>query len=611
MCGISGFFSCEKPVSGARFYNAHCLIADRGPDDEGFMAEKDGKLVPLKGQRTVARYEGYTDIRCCEKLRAVLGHTRLSIIDLSDNAHQPMYDDKSGIALSYNGEIYNYKELRSSLEQMGYTFRTESDTEVVLNAYIAWGESCFSKFNGMWAIAIYDRHAGDFLLCRDRFGIKPLFYIYDAYSLLFASEMKVICCLKKKLDVNEDIIDRYLKTDRISDDEETIIKGIMEVKPGECVRFSHDMHLRRYRYWNYTPSDIKWTREEADEEFRYIFRNAVALRMRSDVEVGSLLSGGLDSNTIVGTIAGEGLLNKNYNTYSSVYEEEQYSEKKYIDLAVDKYGLNSHLIYITPDLVMDYLDKELYRTEMPIRSVAPVLEYILYKNIRETSNVKVVINGQGADELFGGYNGDYMTRFLHLINKGRLGDLQSEVREYRSNRGDGIKQIAAGILSKSKIPHRRNYAFNDITFYQVTHTPLREYLMYDDRASMAFGIETRTPFLDYRLVEFAYSLDCDYKINKDANKAIVRRYAKELVPLEILNRKDKMGFTSPQELWQRKEWRSVMDDAYENIRKNGLFHLDVQSLYSSYMDYRENKSNNWGRIWNVFCLYRWKKVFGY
>lgn len=611
MCGISGFLSKGRAISGSEFYKAHNLLADRGPDDEGFIIEKDNISILAKGERTVERFQYLEDIRKIDRLKTIIGHVRLSIIDLSDKGHQPMLDEDSGMILTYNGEIFNYKELRAELEKMGYQFRTNSDTEVVLKSYIAWGGDCFSKFNGMWALGIYESKTKSLLLCRDRFGVKPLFYSTDDQSLCFASEMKVLHSLKKDVVVSEEAINKYLRDCKLCDEEETFFRGIKEVNPGEYIQFVEGKLIKRSRYWNFRPVKSARTLRDTEEKFKYLFEDAVRLRMRSDVEVGSLVSGGLDSNTIVGTIAVNGQLSSHYKTYSSVYKEEKFSEKKYIDLTVQKYGLDSHLIYMEPMEVLNNLDKELYRTEMPLRSAAPILQYILYNNIKRSSNVKVVLNGQGADELFGGYNGDYLTRFLHLLETYRLKEMISEVFTYRSIRHRGIKQIAFGMYSKSKVPHRRGNAFNDITFTQITNTPLREYLMYDDRASMAFGIETRAPFLDYRLVEFAFSLDSDYKINKAGNKVLVRNYGEGIVPKEILDRKDKMGFVSPQEVWQRNEWKDIFDSTFDDIRRNGLFHLSGCKLFDEYNLYKKMKNDGWARIWRIFCLYRWKQIFSY
>ena len=253
MCGISGFLSKEKTISGGEFYKAHNMLADRGPNDEGFIINKNNSLVWAKGERTTERFKYLQDIKMHDKLNVIIGHCRLSIIDLSDNGHQPMMDEESGIILTYNGEIFNYKELRIDLEKLGYKFHSNSDTEVVLKSYIAWGHDCFCKFNGMWAIGIYDSKLKSVLLCRDRFGVKPLYYSVDGKLLCFASEMKVLCAFKERVAINEKAINKYLRDCKLCDGEETFIKGINEVNPGEYIQFVEGKPIEYYRYWDFKP----------------------------------------------------------------------------------------------------------------------------------------------------------------------------------------------------------------------------------------------------------------------------------------------------------------------------------------------------------------------
>lgn len=610
MCGISGYISYEKPISGTDFYKAHCKMANRGPDDEGFIVYTNNKFLKAYGGGSIeeAKY-GSVDIRNVESAIMVMGHVRLSVIDLSVGGHQPFIDEKLGMIMSYNGEIYNYQELREQLKGKGYRFQSNCDTEVLFYAYQEWGMECFQRLNGMWAVGIYDSKTGQLALSRDRCGVKPLFYRNTGESIAFASEMKVICSLQSENRINMASVDKYLKYSIFCDGEETFISGICEVPPGYCLTFCDGRLTGKYNYWRYEPRLLEMSDKEAVDKFDFLFRDSIRLRMRSDVEVGSLLSGGLDSNVIVGTLHDENILTSMYKTFSSVYMDEKYSERKYIEKTVSRLGIQSDLVYMTADKVMECLDEALTNSEVPTRAVPMMLQYLLYQRIRETSNIKVVINGQGADELFGGYNADYMTRFLQLWYRGKLGELFSEIREYKKNRNASILQILFGIFGQSKIEHKgKKNAFNDISFRQITHTPLREYLLYDDRAAMAFGIENRAPFLDYRLVEFAFSLDSDMKINQFKNKSIVREYAQGIVVDDILMRKDKMGFTSPQDSWQRREWKNIFDEAFSMIRKDGLVGLDGNKYYTRYDSYRKNEMNDWAAIWRIFCLYRWEHV---
>lgn len=610
MCGISGFWSKSNPISGKDFYFAHRKMANRGPDDEGFVVFENGKFRTAYGNQSIDEVKfKYDDICALDNISLVLGHVRLSIIDLTSGGHQPVVDMDRKLAMSYNGEIYNYRELRDELEKKGWTFKTNSDTEVLFRAYQEWGKDCFNRLNGMWAVAFYDGNDDTLTLSRDRFGVKPLFYRVKDGKLSFASEMKVICMLWNENRVNMRSVDKYISSTILCESEEAFIEDIYEVSPGYCISFCNGELTEKFKYWNYTPDIKPVSMQEAVEIFDFLFRDSIRLRMRSDVEVGSLLSGGLDSNVIAGTLYDEKLVTHTYKTFSSVYEDEKYSERKYIEKTVGNLELCSDFVYMTADKVMDCLDNSLENSEMPTRAVPMMLQYLLYQRIREYSKVKVVLNGQGADELFGGYNVDYVTRFLQLWYEKRFVELVGEVKEYRKNRSVALKQIAMGMYRQSRICKAgKSNAFNEISFYQVTSTPLREYLMYDDRAAMAFGIENRAPFLDYRLVEFAFSLSSDLKVNRQENKAVVRRFAKGIVDDSILNRKDKMGFTSPQEIWQRREWAELFDETFLKIESEGIFDMHGDRIHKEYTNYKNSNRVNWAKIWRYFCLYRWAGV---
>ena len=615
MCGIVGYFSNDKPISGSEFYYAHSKMANRGPDDEGFHVFQEGNILDFYGKRTLSGIKARTkNIEEIQNITAVLGQVRLAIIDLKEGGHQPLMNSQKKISMVFNGEIYNYKELRTELEKKNYVFKTTSDTEVLFYAYQEWGCDCFNKLNGMWAAAFYDIEKERLILSRDRFGVKPLFYRNENGTTVFASAIKVITAIFKENYINNDCVKKYLEDNILCNDENTLIQNIYEVPPGCTITFIKGKKEKVEKYWNYYPNLIKLTRQEALDQFECLFRDSIRLRMRSDVEVGSLLSGGLDSNVIAGTLFDEGLLTNEYKTFSSVYRDETFSEKKYIEKTVEKIGVNSDLLYMTPEMVMNVIDDAIYNLEMPTRAVPMMLQYLLYQRISQSSGVKVVLNGQGADELFGGYNIDYMTRFLDLWYQKKIPQLFTEIKEYQKNRGVGIKQILCGMYSQTRTEHKtKKNAFNEIAFHQITETPLREYLMYDDRAAMSFGIENRAPFLDYRIVEFAYSLNSDLKVNKTDNKAIVRDFARKnnIIDETILNRKDKMGFVSPQEIWQKREWKQEFDEAFSFIQKNGLVGMNGKKYFDLYQLYLYNKKKiDWADIWRIYSLHRWEKIMG-
>lgn len=610
MCGISGFFSSHKSVSGQKYYNAHRLLASRGPDDEGFLEIREDGFFSYCGENSVEGPEYIKDIRYIDSFHGIFGHSRLSVLDISAGGHQPQYTEDKRYAIVYNGEVYNYALIREELKVLGYCFQTDCDTEVVLRAYQEWGNQCFNRFNGMWAIAIYDRRKKELLLSRDRFGIKPLYYAFDTgNTILFASAVKVLRNLLDKTTLNEISIDRYLENSQVCSDGESFFREIHEVPAACCMVFHTGQLQSTFCYWQYRPELHNRGPKQAQEEFCALFEDSIHLRMRSDVEVGSLLSGGLDSNTIVGSLYKNRLLNNRYQTFSAVYENELFSEKRYIEQTQQKLGVCTNYIRMTPNAVLSNMDAALWNAEVPLRAAPMILQYMIYQYIRQHSNVRVVLNGQGADELFGGYTDNYYARFVDLFYQGRFKVLGQEIKKFEKNRKISLYSILRGCLGAARHCPPCTNAFNKITFPQITEAPLPEYLLYDDRASMAFGIEARAPFMDYRLVEFAFSLVSDYKIDASQNKLIVRNYAKNLVPQTILQRKDKMGFTSPQEIWQRQQWKPALDKAFAEISGKGLFDLDRKALCREYKKYVQGDAQDWAKIWRIFCLQHWSQLF--
>lgn len=583
MCGISGLFSFSKDIFVERYYAAHLLLSHRGPDDEGFVVLQGKRLQHYRGKDTISFFTNYPHIQSVEKARMILGQRRLSILDLSEKGHQPF--EFENLTIVYNGEVFNYLELRTELIHLGYDFITDCDTEVILKAYHCWGTSCFNKFNGMWACAIYDKEKDTLILCRDRFGIKPLFYACDKDGIYFGSEMKFIkSFLSRQLKVNERAIHAYLTNSKTDYSEETFYEEIKELQPAHYLVLENN-HLSVCRYWNCRPGRLKKRPEDVLEEFSTLFCDSLKLRMRSDVEVGTLLSGGLDSTTIVCSLKKMGLISgADFKTFSAVFKESQFSEKSYIDETVQQLGVVPHFVYPDPDELESYLKQLFFHIETPFRSLAVYSQFLLYKTINEKTNVKVLLNGQGADELFAGYNGDYYNAVTSYANRFNWIQAVQEFTYYRRYRSRvplwrDIKSQGMNLMRN----FFSSYLLNQKCYEAITFSPLREYLKYDDRTSMAFSVETRVPFLDYRLVEFALNLPEEYKINHFTNKKIVREYAKSIIPKSVLTRNDKMGFVSPQEIWHQKELRGFI----------------------SRYNFEPQKCCNWIDEWRQACLNFW------
>lgn len=611
MCGITGIYSSNGAISTSNYYDAHLTIRHRGPDDEGFIASGgDRKIAAYKGDDTITYFQKLAHINSVDSAKYILGHRRLSIIDLSHHGHQPFISEDNRYSLAFNGEIFNYLELKKELTKLGQNFKTNTDTEVVLKAFQLWGIDCFNKFNGMWALAITDNTENKLYLCRDRFGIKPLYYNIAGNNITFASEQKFIKHLKRgQLTHNEKSIKKYLYNCTVNDNSNTFFNEISTVNPGSYLIFDNN-GWNTHKYWRIESKILITNPEDALDLFSELFNDSIKLRMRSDVEVGTLLSGGLDSTTIVCKLHNEGLISgSNFNSFSAIFEEERFSEKKYIDATLAQTKISGHFVTPSADDVEEYLGRLLHHIEDPFRSLSVLSQFKIYEAIKHNSQIKVLLNGQGADELFGGYSHHYYYLFASLLKSLRFRKLSREITLLRQNRNISNLKILRQTILPIIQSLTNNPSFLKMNQREIEHSPLREYLKYDDRTSMAFGLEARVPFLDYRIVEFAQKLDPKFKIDHFENKKIVRGYAKDIIPKIVTERKDKMGFVSPQEVWQKTELKNTIDLVMNKIKANGFYSsVNVNSLMKTYKNYQEGTNNNWPYIWRNYCLYKWSEL---
>ena len=608
MCGITGLYSPNKPINTTQYYPAHMLLRHRGPDDEGFSyLDEDERIVLAKGNDTIDFFQNQPHIQSVEKTKLILGQRRLAIIDLSKDGHQPFRFEE--LSMVFNGELFNYKDLRKELEGFGYEFHTASDTEVVLKAFHHWRNNAFNRFNGFWALSIYDNKSKTLTISRDRFGIKPLFYHYDKGVLYFASEMKYILTIARiGWEVNQNAVQTYLQENKSSHSTTTFWKDIHELEPAHTMTLRGN-DLKIERYWNFKPSLTYRTEEDAFEEFTHLFEDSVRLRMQSDVEVGSLLSGGLDSTTLVCTLQKLGFIdNDNFKSFSGIHEEADYTETNYILDTVKQTGLQAAYIKTNPKRILEDLPKLNLHIEDPFRSLAVYTQHLIYKHIRETSDVTVVINGQGADELFGGYNEQYRVLLAEYLSKFKLGKFLNEAQFLKKHRKPTYNRIFRLAFAKlvAKAFSTPNL-FNQDGYNQIMVSPLREYFKYDDRNSMTYGIEARAPFMDYRLVEFGLTLDTKFKMDKSINKKIIRDYAAPIIPDSVRNRKDKMGFTTPQALWQRDILKNDFDKTMNKISSDKLF--QIPNLETAYQNYQTKNQGDFYYFWRVYNLYHWAKTW--
>jgi asparagine synthase (glutamine-hydrolysing) len=637
MCGIDGIFSSS--VVSNLYYTAHKLLDHRGPDDEGFIAgyKNSSEVNVLSGDKTTGKWKLLPHIleNNSEK-NWVMGHHRLSIVDLSENGHQPMIDESGRYWLCMNGEIYNYKELRDELTQYGYSFFSNTDTEVVLKAFIKWDVGSFNKFNGMWALAIYDKIDRRLILSRDRLGIKPLYYHLDKEQFIFASEVKFFKPLIK-LNIDQNVAAEYIAQCYLDHRQDTFYQEIKQVPAAHYAIYSYEDHfLRFHKFWSIDGIEKvdRMDFQEAEEQFENLFSSAIDLRMRSDVPVGALLSGGLDSTAIVCNLYNRGKFpTYGFNSYSADFLEKQFSEKIFIDQTVANcHGLNPFFIYPDPNNLKDDLSQLLWIQEFPFRSLAVYSQHLIYKTIKQSSPVVVLLNGQGSDELFGGYTTHYYSLISSKIFHLKLKDALNNSRWFLKNRNISKKSLIKYLLKQSILRiFTKNLHFiraltnpyfstfpNNLAFFHddpfenelrtnLLYASLPEYLRYEDRNSMAWALESRLPFLDYRLVEWAFSLPDDFKIYNGMNKRIVRESVKAYTTKSVIERKDKMGFVSPQELWQRTVMKEFMTEViHSNWEIPFLLKEKVMNGFDSYM---RGSKNDWPFWWRIFCYIYWMRTF--
>lgn len=619
MCGITGFFSYKNRCDTKKYYEAHKKIAHRGPDDEGFIYKnEDNILEHLSGDDTIENFKIREHITSKKPSSIILGHRRLSIIDLSSHGHQPFVFEN--LSMVYNGEIFNYIELRDELKGLGYTFETDSDTEVFLKAYHCWEIDSFNKFNGMWAAAIYDKNKDELILTRDRFGIKPLYYSIVGDNLIFGSEIKFVSSFFNEKIINKKLVYAYLRYCYLEHSNETFIENINSLEEGTYLVYKKNKIIKK-RYY-----DIK-KRKKID--LGKSIDESIKLRMRSDVEVGALLSGGIDSSTLVCKIKDSGI--NSFKTFTADFKEKEFSERKYVEDILEQTKYEGHFIEINYEDILKNMEKIVYIHETPVRSMSVFLQYKIFEFIKNNTNVKVTLSGQGADEIFSGYTNDYYYYLISLILDMRISEFLKEFsliqkklniskRELlkrctiiylrnKFSKKDKYRIFKETFSQKYKISKFSNF-FKNHLFKELSFSALKEYLRDEDKNSMYFSIESRLPYLDFNVVEEAFSLSNEQYIKNAETKFTLREIAKEYIPKSIIERKDKMGFISPQEVWQKNELKQDFDKVFLDIKENGLFNfIDNNRVFELYELYKQNKLDDWTLIWRFYCLYYYKKVW--
>ncbi len=601
MCGIFGAINFKNQFSEKEhtlFSNSLNSIAHRGPDNQSHYHTFNEKTK--------------TDV--------FLGHRRLSIIDLSEGANQPFIDDD--LILIFNGEIFNYLELQKEYFP-NENFKTNSDTEIITKVYRKFGKEGFNLFNGMWAFALYDTNNNQLILSRDRFNIKPLYYVKEDNKLFFGSEIRSLLPFLKNKEANKHSVYQFIRSGITNFNTETYFKGINKVpaKHSLIIDLANET-TTLHHYWEYNDSNPSG---DVFEQFRYLLEDSVKIRLRSDVEVGSLLSGGIDSTAIT-LLANQ---QQKIKSFSVVSEIKAYSEENFIDKAIRSHGFENVKFNFNENDVINYINTTLEYQEEPYISSSIIAQYLIFKTIKEKAGIKVVLSGQGADEILMGYVRFFFFSLGYAVKKKKLGYLANTLGGSMLN-GNFFYHFdlyqAKKFLQRKKFSGQFDFLTNEFQpiakwqdVYDIKKSQINDVdkfsipalAHYEDRNSMAHSIEVRHPFLDHRLVDFSVNLQLKHKIHKGWTKYILRKAMKDL-DKEIRWRKDKKGFTTPQEKWLKNELKENILAAFDNSVLQEMGMIDAKKFQQHYKDFVQGKSMlNSPDIFRTYITELWaKKYFG-
>lgn len=608
MCGICGIIRFDnQAVDHSKIKTMMLKQKHRGPNDEGIFSHNS----------------------------TALGFVRLSILDLSIAGHQPMHDASGRYTMVFNGEIFNYIELRDDLISKGITFTSSSDSEVLLKMFIYYGEACLDYFNGMFAFAIYDNETGNVFAARDRFGEKPFYYYQDNNQLVFASEIPpILAVYEKKNSVNNQVLFDYLAFNRTDQTEDTFFEGVKKMQHGHYMTITNG--IVKIKCW-YKLSEKITDLKNSKDTYKDLLIDSVKIRLRSDVPIGVCLSGGLDSGTITSIIT-QVFNKKDLHTFSAVYSPgEVADESKYINIFKDKLQ-NMHFVTPTSESLLENLKKFIKVHTEPIPTTSSYAQYCVMQLAQK--NAIVTLDGQGSDEELGGYHYFFGFYFKDLLRSFRFGKLFKELYYYTKEHKSiyGIKTFVYFLLPKKlKTSIRLNekgyidaqfiekvlkdkkstitndlYASKNLKTACLNHFEfkLEHLLKWSDLNSMAFSVESRAPFLDYRLVEYALSLKSDDIIKNGYTKSILRESFKGILPEQIRLRQDKIGYETPQDKWFRTpEFKELILQIIhsESFAGRGIINAEkAKKLYQKHLNSEINISSD---IWKWIHLELWYREF--
>lgn len=601
MCGIVGLVTKKEKENTIKLMSER--IKHRGPDGDGYFIDGD----------------------------VALGHRRLSIIDLS-TGDQPMFNEDGSVVTVFNGEIYNYQELKEELIALGHDFKTKSDTEVLVHGYEEWHTDLPKHLRGMFAFAIYDKNKNEVFLARDNFGIKPLYFAKMNDTFMFASEIKAFLDVPDFEKVfNESILETYLEFSFVPTNE-TFFKGVHRLDAG-CSLLYKDGEIKLNKYFKLDFKEENMSFEDAVKNISDVMKDSVEKHLIADVEVGSFLSSGIDSSYIVS-------LAKPDKTYTVGYENKKYDETMYAKDLAEKLGIKNESKIITKEEYLENISKIMYHLDEPTSDPAAISLYFVAK--LASKDLKVVLSGEGADEFFGGYNYYREEVDYKFYNKlpfcirhaiGKVASIFPEGRGFNFlvRRGEKLENSYIGVnrnfsSKMAKKVLKNNYeleaihvtkdVYNEFKNYSnidkmqaidINFWLMKDILLKADRMTMASSIEGRVPFIDKEVFKVASHLPFDYKVTKENTKVALRAAAKEVIPTEAYKKK-KLGFPVPVREWIKEgDFKEEVEKTLNSDVANKYFNTKI--INKMFEEHVNGKKDNYRKIWTIYTFIKWYQVF--
>lgn len=633
MCGICGVIRTSG-VKPEELVAMNTAIRHRGPDDEGYMVWTD-QVKFAKGQETHQDLSALPDVQSMEPFRMGFGHRRLSIIDITSHGHQPMA--KAHGTLCFNGEMYNFQDIRQQLEKKGESFETNSDSEVLLRQLVMNGIEGVEDMRGMWGFAYHNAQTNELFLSRDRFGIKPIYYVSKPGFFAFASEIKALLKLDEVTGkLNDKAALEFLVYGEIEATDATLFQDIKRLPPGHHLRIHVDeLEPKIWRYYDPAKTELSKdinSQQAANEAFAEVFNDSIREHCIADVEVGTCLSGGLDSSAVC--LSASGRMDQ-LKTFTAIFPGSEVNEEKYARMVTDSLkNVDAHYIMPQPEAFMQEINAFMDAQEYPVNSLSPYAQFKVVQNASE-NGVKVLLDGQGADEILGGYYHFAGIYLLEQLFKLRLGGFAGGYKKLKQNFTDNMGQalmrsafffmpdfvrtmgrkqlrLSSSILSteaekktgmlESADRSGKNYRETSLAALKYG---LQTLLRYEDLNSMRFSVESRVPFLDHRLVELAINMPSRFKIHDGFTKYVLRKYMDQKLPDEVVWRKDKIGFVVPQNDWKSE----LLGKVKEQFNDAPMPYIFDRNKLVTLADKDLNNKAVQSEFWRIYSFINWWNNF--